>query len=55
MRWKLTFEVWTLGPNWPSSGEIDIIEGVNSQKANSMALHTYVNLVAEKYIPLSMT
>lgn len=31
---------WTVGPNWPSSGEIDIIEGVNTQKANSMALHT---------------
>ncbi|KAJ9615308.1 hypothetical protein H2200_001383 [Cladophialophora chaetospira] len=31
---------WTVGPNWPSAGEIDIIEGVNSQKANSMALHT---------------
>jgi hypothetical protein len=31
---------WTVGPNWPSSGEIDIIEGVNSQVGNSMALHT---------------
>lgn len=31
---------WTVGPNWPDSGEIDIIEGVNSQVANSMALHT---------------
>ncbi|RVX69220.1 hypothetical protein B0A52_07196 [Exophiala mesophila] len=31
---------WTVGPNWPTGGEIDIIEGVNSQTANSMALHT---------------
>jgi hypothetical protein len=29
-----------LGPNWPNSGEIDIIEGVNSQAANDMTLHT---------------
>jgi hypothetical protein len=31
---------WTLGPNWPNGGEIDIIEGVNSQAANDMTLHT---------------
>ncbi|RDW91925.1 hypothetical protein BP5796_01319 [Coleophoma crateriformis] len=31
---------WTLGPHWPSSGEIDIIEGVNSQTENLMSLHT---------------
>lgn len=31
---------WTVGPNWPAGGEIDIIEGVNSQVSNSMALHT---------------
>lgn len=31
---------WTVGPNWPQSGEIDIIEGVNEQQSNSMALHT---------------
>ncbi|ETN37396.1 uncharacterized protein HMPREF1541_08387 [Cyphellophora europaea CBS 101466] len=31
---------WTVGPNWPNSGEIDIIEGVNSQSSNAMALHT---------------
>lgn len=28
------------GPNWPRNGEIDIIEGVNSQQSNTMALHT---------------
>lgn len=31
---------WMFGPNWPKSGEIDIIEGVNAQTSNSMTLHT---------------
>jgi hypothetical protein len=31
---------WMLGPNWPTNGEIDIIEGVNTQTTNSMTLHT---------------
>ncbi|KAF2435695.1 hypothetical protein EJ08DRAFT_285652 [Tothia fuscella] len=31
---------WTIGPDWPANGEIDIIEGVNSQSMNSMTLHT---------------
>jgi hypothetical protein len=31
---------WTVGPNWPANGEIDIIEGVNSNQANQMTLHT---------------
>ncbi|TKA28229.1 hypothetical protein B0A50_04201 [Salinomyces thailandicus] len=31
---------WMVGPNWPSKGEIDIIEGVNEQTANDMTLHT---------------
>lgn len=31
---------WTFGPNWPSSGEIDILEGVNSQTTNAVTLHT---------------
>ncbi|CAK7245371.1 MAG: hypothetical protein STHCBS139747_006951 [Sporothrix thermara] len=31
---------WTLGANWPSGGEIDIIEGVNSQTTDSVTLHT---------------
>ena len=31
---------WMLGSNWPSNGEIDIIEGVNDQSQNQMTLHT---------------
>ncbi|EFQ26508.1 tat pathway signal sequence [Colletotrichum graminicola] len=31
---------WMFGPNWPNSGEIDIIEGVNTQESNSVTLHT---------------
>ncbi|KAF2224318.1 concanavalin A-like lectin/glucanase domain-containing protein [Elsinoe ampelina] len=31
---------WTVGPNWPNGGEIDIIEGVHNQDHNAMTLHT---------------
>lgn len=31
---------WTLGPNWPKGGEIDILEGVNEYTNNGMTLHT---------------
>jgi len=31
---------WLLGPNWPNSGEVDIIEGVNMDTTNAMTLHT---------------
>ncbi|KKY18400.1 hypothetical protein UCRPC4_g04970 [Phaeomoniella chlamydospora] len=31
---------WMLGPDWPTNGEIDISEGVNSQTTNDMTLHT---------------
>jgi hypothetical protein len=35
---------WTLGPQttWPGSGEIDIIEAINNQVNNQIALHTPV-------------
>ncbi|KAF5650416.1 mixed-linked glucanase precursor MLG1 [Fusarium sp. NRRL 52700] len=31
---------WMFGPNWPTSGEIDILEGVNTQTENKISLHT---------------
>ncbi|KAL8726624.1 MAG: hypothetical protein Q9181_005973, partial [Wetmoreana brouardii] len=31
---------WMTGPNWPNSGEIDIIEGVNIDSQNQMTMHT---------------
>ncbi|GFF44759.1 probable endo-1,3(4)-beta-glucanase NFIA_089530 [Aspergillus udagawae] len=31
---------WSVGKDWPNDGEIDIIEGVNLQKANEIVLHT---------------
>ncbi|GES60321.1 endo-1,3(4)-beta-glucanase [Aspergillus terreus] len=31
---------WLLGSNWPSNGEIDIIEGVHDQTHNAMTGHT---------------
>ncbi|KAF2400431.1 hypothetical protein EJ06DRAFT_430356 [Trichodelitschia bisporula] len=34
---------WTLGPNWPNNGEIDIIEGVSLNTNNAMTLHTTPN------------
>ncbi|KAJ8068515.1 hypothetical protein OCU04_004065 [Sclerotinia nivalis] len=31
---------WMFGPNWPNSGEIDIIEGVNLGTTDTITLHT---------------
>ncbi|PRP82859.1 endo-1,3(4)-beta-glucanase [Planoprotostelium fungivorum] len=31
---------WSFGDNWPNTGEIDIIEGVNRQDYNQITLHT---------------
>ncbi|KAJ6785493.1 hypothetical protein PWT90_04305 [Aphanocladium album] len=34
---------WTYGDDWPNSGEIDIIEGVNTECSNQVSLHTSKN------------
>lgn len=31
---------WTNGPDWPTYGEIDIVEGVHNQAQNQISLHT---------------
>lgn len=33
---------WMFGPNWPTSGEVDILEGVSTQTTNEITLHTSV-------------
>ncbi|KAK6005513.1 hypothetical protein QM012_007155 [Aureobasidium pullulans] len=35
--------LWMVGPNWPSSGEIDIVEQVNGHDYNTATLHTSSN------------
>eukprot|EP01113_Clastostelium_recurvatum_P037456 TRINITY_DN547_c0_g1_i2.p1 TRINITY_DN547_c0_g1~~TRINITY_DN547_c0_g1_i2.p1 ORF type:complete len:319 (-),score=43.91 TRINITY_DN547_c0_g1_i2:66-1022(-) len=32
--------IWTVGPNWPYGGEIDVVEGVNQNNRNQMTLHS---------------
>lgn len=32
--------VWAYGPNWPTNGEIDIIEGANNAHRNIISAHT---------------
>ncbi|KAI0061007.1 glycoside hydrolase family 16 protein [Artomyces pyxidatus] len=31
---------WSVGPNWPHAGEIDILEGVNTEETNQYTLHS---------------
>lgn len=31
---------WSYGPNWPNSGEIDILEGIWTMNYNQISLHT---------------
>jgi hypothetical protein len=33
---------WTNGPNWPTTGEIDIVEGVNTYTNDQSTIHTGV-------------
>ncbi|TFK29680.1 glycoside hydrolase family 16 protein [Coprinopsis marcescibilis] len=44
--WKMPYgcslwpAYWSVGPNWPNGGEIDVLEGANLQKTNQYTLHT---------------
>ncbi|KAG7093740.1 hypothetical protein E1B28_007391 [Marasmius oreades] len=31
---------WSVGPNWPNGGEIDVLEGVHNSVNNQLTLHT---------------
>ncbi|KAF8892226.1 concanavalin A-like lectin/glucanase domain-containing protein [Infundibulicybe gibba] len=31
---------WSVGPNWPNAGEIDILEGVHNQPTNQYTIHS---------------
>ncbi|KIK66361.1 glycoside hydrolase family 16 protein [Collybiopsis luxurians FD-317 M1] len=48
--------IWTLGADWPNNGEVDIVEGVNSQASNQATLHTSANCtMPETYRPQTGT
>ncbi|KAH6985316.1 concanavalin A-like lectin/glucanase domain-containing protein [Ilyonectria destructans] len=32
--------MWFFGPDWPTSGEIDVLEGINTRTQNAITLHT---------------
>ncbi|EKM81740.1 hypothetical protein AGABI1DRAFT_111997 [Agaricus bisporus var. burnettii JB137-S8] len=36
---------WSVGPDWPNAGEIDILEGVNNQTWNQYTIHTGIECV----------
>jgi len=38
---------WTVGPNWPNGGEIDMVEYVNEYTSNQCTLHTGSNGVCK--------
>ncbi|KAL0580467.1 hypothetical protein V5O48_001537 [Marasmius crinis-equi] len=31
---------WSVGPDWPNAGEIDVLEGVHNSQTNQVTLHT---------------
>jgi len=48
---------WTNGPNWPTGGEIDIVEGVNDYTENQATVHTSTgcNLASSNATSLSIS
>jgi len=46
---------WLFGPDWPNSGEIDVIEGINNQPNNQSTLHTSSGCVMPTPSPATMT
>jgi len=41
---------WSVGPNWPSGGEIDVLEGVHNQDTNQYTLHTAAGCSLDKTV-----
>ncbi|KAG0143518.1 hypothetical protein CROQUDRAFT_66126 [Cronartium quercuum f. sp. fusiforme G11] len=46
---------WTVGDDWPTQGEIDIVEGVNMLKKNQMTLHTSPGCLIKKQMGRNAT
>ncbi|KAG5993437.1 hypothetical protein E4U43_003496 [Claviceps pusilla] len=46
---------WMFGPEWPGNGEIDILEGVNTQTKNHITLHTKPGCKISNHGTLSST
>ncbi|KAJ7718193.1 glycoside hydrolase family 16 protein [Mycena maculata] len=39
---------WTVGPSWPTHGEVDLLEGVHKFGTNKMTLHTSAGCVIDR-------
>lgn len=46
---------WTVGPNWPNGGEIDVLEGVHNQAKNQYTLHTSTGCTIDTSVDVSGT